>query len=150
MKATCARVAPLERRLQRSACGDNVGEDRVAFSRFQTCAMRHAVHNGRPIFGAITPDHWERVAFDTTVNEKRSALLERPKIDMLLRRIPLPFRSHGRRRFPDCATAKTDNENNRQDQARNFFHFRDRPQKSRGLAHPARPRSAWLARAPSR
>ncbi len=150
MKATCARVAPLERRLQRSACGDNVGEDRVAFSGFQTCAMRHAIHDLRPIFGPVTPERRQRMAFNATVNEKRSTLLERPQIDMLLRRIPFPFRSHGRRRFPDCATAKTDNENNRQDQDRNFLHFRDRPQKSCGLAHPARSRSAWLARAPSR
>ena len=38
--------------------------------------MRHAVHNLGPIFGRVMPERGQRVAFDTTVNEKRPAALQ--------------------------------------------------------------------------
>ena len=63
--------------------GENVGDNGVALRRFQTRAMRHAVHDLRPIFGAVMPERRKRVAFDAAMNEKRAAFTQRPNIGML-------------------------------------------------------------------
>ena len=62
---------------------ENIGDDRFAVRRFQTRAMRHAVNDSRPIFGAVTPEHRQRVAFDAAVDEERAAFAQRRKIEML-------------------------------------------------------------------
>ena len=54
-----------------------------ALRRFQTRAMRHAVNDSRPVFGAVTPEHRQCVAFDAAMDEKRAALAQCRKIDML-------------------------------------------------------------------
>src|SRR5690348_3628681 len=63
--------------------GENIGNDRFALRRFQTRAMRHAVDDVRPIFGAVTPEQRQRVAFDAAMDEKRAAFAQHRKIDML-------------------------------------------------------------------
>ena len=45
--------------------------------------MRHAVDDVRPIVGAVTPEHRQRVAFDAAMDEKRAAFAQHHKIDML-------------------------------------------------------------------
>jgi hypothetical protein len=53
---------------------ENMGDDRFALRRFQTRAMRHAVNDSRPIFGAVRLEYRQRVAFGAAMDEKRAAL----------------------------------------------------------------------------
>ncbi len=65
------------------AHGVNVSDDRIALSRFQIRAMRHAVYDIRPILDPVMPERWQRVTFDATVNEKCAAFAQDRKISML-------------------------------------------------------------------
>src|SRR6266850_1895641 len=62
---------------------NDIGDDGFALSWFQTRALRHAVHDVRPIFAAVTPDHWQRVAFDAAVSEKCATFVQHRKINRL-------------------------------------------------------------------
>ena len=59
------------------ASRENVGDDGVAFGRLQIRAVRHAVHDLRPIARVVMPDYRQRMAFDATASEKRPTLLQR-------------------------------------------------------------------------
>jgi len=60
---------------------ENIGDDRFALRRFQTRTMRHAVNDSRPIFGAVTPEQRQSVAFDAAMDQKRAAFAQRRKIE---------------------------------------------------------------------
>src|SRR5437016_2252621 len=62
---------------------NDIGDDGFALSWFQTRALRHAVHDVRPIFAAVTPDHWQRMAFDAAVSEKCATFVQHRKINRL-------------------------------------------------------------------
>jgi hypothetical protein len=62
---------------------NDIGDDGFALSWFQTRALRHPVHDVRPIFAAVTPDHWQRMAFDAAVSEKCATFVQHRKINRL-------------------------------------------------------------------
>ena len=64
------------------ASGDDIGNDRVAFSRPQACAMRHFIDEFGPLLGLIMPDWRKGVALDATVHKKCPALFPHYNIDM--------------------------------------------------------------------
>ena len=77
--------------------GENVGNDGVALGGFQTRAMRHAIDDAWPIFGAVMPEQRQRVAFDAAMHEKRAALTQHRKFDAFSLSCGRHLRSNGRR-----------------------------------------------------
>ena len=122
---------------------ENIGDDRFALRRFQTRAMRHAVDDGRPIFGAVTPEHRQRVAFDTAMDEKRAAFAQHRKTGMLSLSRGRHLRSN-RRHVVGRFT--TDQQASEHDEDRHLLHLRDPFQKLCVVGNPARPAYQSLAR----
>jgi hypothetical protein len=116
--------------------GENIGDDRVALRRFQTRAPRHAVDDVRPIFGAVTPEHRQRVAFDAAVDEKRAAFAQYRQIDMLSLSRGRHLQSNRRRVVGRFAT---DQKASQHDEDRRLLHLRDPFQKLCAIGNPARP-----------
>jgi hypothetical protein len=96
-------------RLPRAHCED-VGNDRIPLGMFQVRAMRHAVYDLWPILSAVTPECWERVALDATVNKQRAAFAQHRKIGMATFDRPLR-RDWRRRKTRRSTTAKIDKAN---------------------------------------
>src|SRR5437879_4021706 len=65
--------------LLRADC-ENVRDDGIAVSRLQTRAARHAIHNRGPVFRSVAPKWRQRVALDTAMGQKRSALPQQSDI----------------------------------------------------------------------
>ena len=122
--------------------GENVCNDGVALRGFQTRAMRHAVDDARPIFGAITPEHRQRVAFDTPMDEKRSAFAQHRKTGMLSLSRGRHLRSNRRHVVGRFAT---DQQASERDEDRHLLHLRGPYRKLRAVGNPARPACQSLA-----
>src|ERR1043166_2519178 len=69
--------------LLRANC-ENVRDNGVAVGRLQTRAVRHAIYNRGPIFGIVMPKWRQRVALDTAVDQKCSALPQQSDINRSL------------------------------------------------------------------
>ena len=133
---------------------ENVGEHRLAFSRFEVGAVGHLINQARPSCGAVLRDSRQRVAFDATRSKKSASFAQRNRIDPPIGRIrPLTnmslcsngrhLRSYRRRRVV-CrfATGKQANQREK-DQPR--FHFKSQNRKLCAAGNPARLRSRSLA-----
>src|SRR6266581_1926548 len=110
--------------------GENIGDDRFALRRFQTRAMRHAVNDSRPIFGAVMPEHRQRVAFDAAMDEKRAAFAQHRKIDMLSLSRGRHLRSNRRHVVGRFAT---DQQASERDEDRHLLHLRGPYRKLRAV-----------------
>jgi hypothetical protein len=123
--------------------GENIGDDGFALGRFQTRAMRHAVDEVWPIFGAVMPEHRQRVAFDAAMDEKRAAFTQHRKIDML-------SLSRGRHLGSDrghvVGRFATGQQASERDKDRHFLHLRDQCRKSCALGNRLRRAYLLLAR----
>ena len=123
--------------------GENIGDDCFALRRFQTRAMRHAVDDVRPIFGAVTPEHRQRVAFDAAMDEKRAAFTQHREIDMLSLSRARHLRSNRRHVVDRFATEQQASED---DEDQHLLHLRDLFQKLCAVGNPARLPYQSLAR----
>ena len=123
--------------------GENVCNDGIALGRFQTRAMRHAIDDAWPIFGAVMPEQRQRVAFDAAMDEKRAAFAQHHKIDMLSLSRGRHLRSNRRHVVGRFAT----DQNASQDETdRQLLHLRDPFQKLCAVGDPVRPAYQSLAR----
>ena len=125
--------------------GQNIGDDRFALRRFQTRAMRHTVDDVRPIFGAVTREHWQRVAFDAAMDEKRAAFTQHRKFDVFFLSRGRHLRSNRRHVVGRFATDQKASEH---DEDPRLLHLRDPFQKLCVVGNPARPAYQSLAREP--
>jgi hypothetical protein len=123
--------------------GENVGHDCFALRRFQTRAMRHAIDDAWPIFGAVMPEHRQRVAFDAAMREKRAAFTQHRKFDVFFLSRGRHLRSNRRRVVGRLAT---DQKAGQDDKDRQLLHLRDPFQKLCAVGNPARPAYQSLAR----
>ena len=122
---------------------NDIGDDGFALSWFQTRALRHAVHDVRPIFAAVTPDHWQRVAFDAAVSEKCATFVQHRKIN----RLSLSRGRHLRSDRWDVVGQLATGQHTSQHEKDRRLHLRDQSRKSCALGNRLPRTCPLLARA---
>ena len=116
--------------------GEDVCDNRFALGRFQTRAVRHTGHDLRPVFGAIMPERWQRVAFDAATDQKRAALAQHRTIDMLSLPRGRHLQSHRWDVVRQFATGQHASEH---DKDRRLLHLRDQSRRSCAPGNQLRP-----------